>query len=389
MTPTNTPDRETSAVMQAFGIKTSSPSETEGGGGDTDKNNAASNSADTAVKTANPSEKDKGATQQPKVIEVVKPQAKAPEEKPANKQVQPEQKTEVDREKIISETLGMDSATIKLRLDEYSKLKEQTSKSPYKSAHGEVFDDLVSKNVAPEIALRFITSDKEKMSHKEVMAFAMQQERPGIAMDKIVDYIDQTYKLGKYAENGDEAAGLTRLEFDVQPHLQKFDELKQKLIQGSQSMQSRQSVEQETSRINAWKEPTKQIFESFTSIEIPAPNGAVLKYAVTMDDAERNELLGEFANMLKNPNLKADENGIKVAKEALMNRYVAKHINEMAVAFMNQGRSMSEEEWVSLVHNPSLSNTRGQQEFNNASGDRDQNLANMIIDAEGGNRKRK
>jgi len=386
MTPNNVTDREASAVMEAFGIKTGSAETVQNAGGDKNVTVTAPNSESTTqVRTI---EKTQGAEKKPtKVIEIGSQtqtkQVNQPETKVTPKT---EQNNVQDVAKTISEMLGDTPDNIKVRLGRQVELEEMVKKSPYKSPFGEVFDDLVSKNIAPDVALRFITSDKEKMSMKEVMAFALQQERPGISMDKITDYIDQTYKLGKYAENGDEAPGMTRLEFDVQPHLQKFDELKQKLLQNGGSRQNIEDSRKESARLDAWKPATKQIFESFNKIEIPTPSGAILRYNVKMDAAEQNELLNEFGAMLKNPNLVADENGIASAAQALRDRYVAKHMNEMAVAFMNQGRSMSNEEWMQLVHNPSMSNTAGQEDFGNK-GDRDTNIAAMILEAEGGRKK--
>lgn len=381
MTPSNTVDRETSAVMSAFGIS-NNPTETDKGNVETNQNKPASNSQPNTEVQA--TEKEKGA----KVFEIVKPTQTKVEQPNVQQPVKTENKTEFDAEKYISEMLGDSSANIKARLGKTKELEDLVNKSPYKSPVGEVFDDLVSRNIPAEVALRFITSDKDKMSHKEVMAFALQQERPGIGLDKINDYIDQTYKLGKYAEEGDEAPGLTRLEFDVQPHLTKFDELKQKMLQHGQSRAGMEASRNETARIDSWKEPTKKIFQDFTKIEIPTPTGAILRYKVEMDDKEKNELVGEFATMISNPNFVADEKGIAIAKEALMNRYVSKHINDLALSFMQQGRSMSNEDWISLVHNPSMSNTKGQQDFGNTAGDRDNNLAKMILDAEGGGKRK-
>lgn len=386
MTPSNTVDRETSAVMSAFGINTANSTETDKSGGDAAQNNSASNSqVNTQVQ---PTEKDKGATG--KVFEIIKPDTKQTKvEQPTNQnQTQTEKKNEVDVEKLINETLGDSSANIKARLGKVKEYEELVNKSPYKSPVGEVFDDLVSKNIAPEVALRFITLDKSKLSHKEVMALAMQNERPEMGMEKINDYIDQTYKLGKYAEEGNETPGLTRLEFDVQPHLSQFDALKQKLLQNGQSRAGLEASRAESARIDSWKEPTKQIFSEFTKIDIPAPGGNLLRFKVEMDDAERNELVSEFGAMISAPGFTADEKGIERAKEALRSRYVAKHINEMALSFMQQGRSMSNEDWISLVHNPSITNTKGQQDFGAGKGDRDTALAQMILDAEGGGKRK-
>ncbi len=381
MTPSNTTDRETSAVMEAFGIKSSS-SETENrGGSGAEQNNSAQNSqTNTQVQST---EKERGAG---KVIEII-PQAKATQQ--TNRATETaENKTEVDYEKYISETLGDTTPNIKARLGKVKELEELVNKSPYKSSVGEVFDDLVSKGVPSDVAIRFINSDKDKMSHKEVMAFALHQERPNVSLDKINDYIDQQYKLGAYAEDGNEAPGLTRLEFDVQPHIEKFDQLKQKLVQHGQSRGAMEANKQESARIESWKEPTKRIFSEFTKIDIPTATGSVLRFKVEMDAAEQNELLTEFSAMISTPGFAADEAGVQRAKEALQSRYVAKHINEMAISFMQQGRSMSEENWIALVHNPSIANTKGQSEFGGGAKGRDQALADMILNAEGGNRKK-
>ncbi len=389
MTPSNQPvDKETSAVMKAMGI-TSKPDETSNGNGaDPNTQNTANNSHQQQNQPAADPEKNK--SKSTKVFKVEKPApVKDKVQNPANQQQGADPnaiKPEV-YEKYLNETFGSDSVKLKEKLGRATELEELMKKSPYLTTQGQVLDELLSKKVSPETALKYINADKAKMSHKEIMALAMHVENPDIAIDTINDYLDQTYKLGNYAEKDGEGKplekpGLTRLEVDVQKHLKQFDTLKEKMVSNDTNRNSLAAKQKEVERVKGWEKPITDLFQNFTKIEVESPSGAKLEYSVEMDAEEKSELQAEFNDMvLRNP-LQATEEGIADAKAILQARYITRHFDDIALAFMNQGRSISDNEWMEIVHNPSLPNGKGP--VGQRGQGRDQALADMIIAAEGG-----
>ena len=141
----------------------------------------------------------------------------------------------------------------------------------------------------------------------------------------------------------------------------------------------------EVERIKGWEKPVKEIFDGFTKIEVDTPGGVKLEYGIEMDAQERAEMQEEFNEMILSNPLMANEEGIANAKAILKARYITNHFNEIAIAFMGQGRSISENEWINEIHNPSLPNGKGP--VGQRSEGRDEAIAQMIIKAEGGNRK--
>lgn len=385
MTPSNQSfDKETSAVMEAF-KEGAAPSETDNGNAQQlNAENTASNSRQ--LPNQDQPEKTNGTA---KRISVKKTERQLEIQKPAADQQQPASVIKPEEiEKYFSEMLGVDSKTAKARIAKAAELEKLMEKSPYLTPKGKVLDELLSKNVSPDTALKYINTDKSTMSHKDIMALAMHVENPNVPMETVNDYLDQTYKLGKYADGGDEAPGKTRLEIDVQKHLKQFDQLKESLISGEQNRTTMAAQAKEVERVKGWEKPIQDLFKDFNKIEVKSPGGHILEYQVEMSNEERAEMHGELSDfILNNPNMAATEEGLATAKAIVQARYQVRHFDEIAVAFMNQGRSLSDLEWRDLIHNPSLPNGKGPVQQRGEG--RDEALAHIIAQTEGGNPRKR
>lgn len=395
MTPSNQPlDKEAQAIADAF-RQDDKPDERSNGKSDGQNGNANAQNSN-QQQNGNQTAADEGRNgKSEKVIKVVKPQSKQQQQNSdenQNQQSQQQQQSQSaikpeDFEKQLNETFKLDSKTLSTKLKRVAELEELMAKSPYLDHRSKVFDELLSKNVSPDTALKYINTDKTKMSPKDIMALALQVDNPAMSMEKVTDYIDQTYKLGKYAENGDEAPGLNRLEFDAQKHIKAFDELKEKMLNNEDNRTSLATKQKEVERVKGWEKPIKDIFDGFTNIEVKTPGGAKLQYAIEMNAEEKAELQEEFNDMvLKNPAWIASDEGVADAQAVLRARYVSTHFDDIALAFMNQGRSISENEWINEIHNPSLPNGKGQNQQRSDTS-RDDQIMSAFDKAEGGTRR--
>jgi hypothetical protein len=403
MTPTvGSKGSEASIVAAEMGISVKSATETGTGANNQNQNNNSTANDKPAGNGQGSAEQQQ--VVQPKVITIGKKQEQAPEQQVVQKKPTEEAPAEnaedFERqfETRLSERFGHDSKKLSEVLGRLPVLEEQLTADPYKSPFTKQLDDLLGKGIPVETAVKYLTTDSSKLSHKELMAFKMQQEYPEMALEKIIRQIDRKYKLGDFAPTkkvdgedvADESDGLEQLEFDAQPIKKEFDALKGQMLENGKSRADVVNQQKEVERVKAWAPAAQKIVESFDTIQTEMPNGNLLKFAVEMSPEEKVAYQGQIAQLIKNnPNLAADEAGLKTAKAVIETLYVAKNWTKMAIAFAEQGRSMSDEEWIAEIHNPSLKNTAARQ-YSGAKPklDRDDSIVNHIEKAEGRGRTR-
>ena len=341
---------------------------------------------------------------QPRVINI----GKKPVETPA-KTVVPEKGTEAapvviaedfesQFEARLNERFGHDSKKLSEVLGRVPVLEEQLNADPYKNPFTKQLDELLGKGIPVETAVKYLTTDSTKLSHKELMAFKMQQEYPDMAIEKIVRQIDRKYKLGDFAPTKkvdgedvpDESDGLEQLEFDAQPIKKEFDALKGQMLETGKSRADVVNQQREVERVRSWAPVAQKVVNEFDAIEATMPNGNVLKFTVEMTPEEKTAYEGQIAQLIKStPSLGTDEAGIKTARAVVETLYVAKNWQKMAIAFAEQGRTMSDEEWIAEIHNPSLGNTAAKPYSGvKPKADRDDQIVGHIEKVEGRARTR-
>lgn len=302
--------------------------------------------------------------------------------------------TEADWTQFLTEKFGEGNAdAISTKLKEREHFEQLTKATPYKSALGGQLDELLAKGVKPENAVRYLTIDPKSLSDKEIRAMAMGAERADLTADEISDLIDMNYGIGKFAKDDEsEKQGLLRLKYDVGADRQKFDELKQKLVEPDNNQDRVKADFNNTKRIESWKGHTKKLIEDFKSIDIPVgqdKDGKPLKVASfkIKDRAVLEKLNKDIQTIIeKSPSLVADENGLAIVREIAQDRAFKYLLPQIAQSLVRSGMSNRDGFWSKELHNTQLGSQNGAHDFGGSGQSSDDRFVEAIVSAENGKR---
>lgn len=265
---------------------------------------------------------------------------------------QPEQPV-VDLGKLLQEKYGLTEQQITEKLDIANQSEANKDKSPYKSKLGELFDEYSDKGLDPQVILDVIKVDTDKLDPLGVMRYAMKLENPSMSDEKIELLLKDEYKISEGDEfsEREKIIGEAKLEKDAGLQRPKLAELKQKALQSDDEKNSDALAKAETIRKDNWTKRIPSLAREFKSLELKLPSGNTMTWNVKEDQVEGLEKT--LQAVAANPNMKFDENTINIAAEVMKKQYIYDNLNDIVVGAAIKMRSLSNEDWAKVIHNPS------------------------------------
>lgn len=285
---------------------------------------------------------------------------------------------------------GMDEATLRAKIkenEEYvSKLKEYETKTPestYKSKIGEIFDNLIAKGYKDEDApklVEMILTDPSKLDDKQAILFSMKEKYPFLNDSQLNAKYNQLYNT-ENPDLTDDQRSVVEADRKIasEEARQQISKLKENYMAGKEDQSAIRSQQAETERTEAWKGKSAEIVKGFDKIEVDLGD-ATWSWKIP---AEAKEKLTEaLYRMSVFGGIGTDEQGVEQAKAALRNHVLAQYQADILKAYGARVRSMSDEQWTQLLHNPSIKGGTQTMEFN-ATKDRDTLIYEQIAKHEG------
>lgn len=288
----------------------------------------------------------------------------------------------------LNEMFGADGATLKTTLEEAKSAKELLGASPYKHAITKAMDELLAKNIEPEVALRYLTTDETKLGDKELMALDMRLSRTDMTPDDINKYIEMKYKIGAYKESDEkEQDGLLQLKFDSGNIRQNFGATKQKMLENGVSRDQVAFNQNQASRVENWKPAITKLKTELDTIQIPIgvdKDGKPI-HSFPFKLGNTDGLFQELDYLITNsPKLMADEKGINFVKGVLQDRAIKLNLPAIAHSIATHAKGQNDAWWSNFMENPKFSQQGSSSTGGATSVGAAQGIANAIIEAASG-----
>lgn len=267
------------------------------------------------------------------------------------------QVNEPDWNAKFTEAVGFDAETVKTKLAEYETLKQQAEQPRYNSKFAELIDKSVAKLGSPKdqaeafkSLVDVITTDVTTMSARDAVAFKMKQDYPSRPKEDIDFLVDKKYFLGEFASDEDKREGEILLRTDADESRQFILKLQEEALADAPKKETIKAVD-ESKRVNEWKQAAPKILNDFNQIDFEVAKGVKMGYKVSAADKAE---LAKFAEQVAvNSGMSLDEASMKQVAEIVKMQYISQNLENIVSAAATKARSMTNEQWMKTVHNPS------------------------------------
>lgn len=296
-------------------------------------------------------------------------------------------------ESRLKESFGSDSQGLKQVLDQAKKSSELLAASPYKTGIAKALDELVAKNVDPQTALKYITTDLEKMSDREIYALKMRLDNPELKDDEIESAIDRKFKIGSRKENDEgEKDGLVDLKIAVRDIRTNAQEVKNKMLEQGESRDQVAAKHLNAERISKWNGEKANILNEFKTLKIPLKvdaQGKVLEhfnFEVGNLEAASKQLEGLIDRFSK---LQPDENGKAFVRQVIQDHLIINNLGAIMRGVTSYARGQNDQWWANYLDNQNISrnNNGGQGGGAGNNGSTDQQIADAFAKFHGGTKR--
>ena len=215
---------------------------------------------------------------------------------------------------------------------------------------------------------RLNATDVANMDNIDALVFQHIVENPTLAgkEPQVRKYIETKYNVdSKKVESGD----LTQEELDVNligiasegaKAKVKLQELKGKIKmpeipkdEKPEGGKSRWTPEIETNQKALWKDGYSKLYESFATIGIPVKGGTAPIINFGVPEESRGKVLKNVTDYMVNNQLEVNEANVKTAVNMARADLILSNLDQIIHAVSEHVRSLKEEEYLKLYHNPS------------------------------------
>lgn len=295
----------------------------------------------------------------------------------------------------LKETFGFDSPALAQALEKAKQSGELLAASPYKTDLGKAMDDLLSKNISPEVAIQYLQTDISKLTDKQVLALDMKLRANGeISDDDIDGFIDRKYKIGSAkVDDAGEADGNLQLKIDVQSLRQDAQKTKEKMLERGESRELVAAKHSNAERVKGWEAKKSEVINAVKTIELPLSvdkEGKVLQsFKFELGNSSTEALTKELDRLIQFlPKMQANEEGVKAAIQMVRDRAIISNLPQIMKSMATFARGQNDAWWAGYLDNSTLGNQNGGQgNHGSASGkSTDEQLAEQFLNMYGGKR---